>query len=56
LFQFRGNTVAPIDLKETPELVTIVRNMGASAETVKMARNNDDLKKMIVGGRRGMLD
>lgn len=56
LFQFRGDAAPPIDLKETPELVTIARNMGVSVEAVKQARTNADLKKMIIGGRRNMSD
>jgi ubiquinone/menaquinone biosynthesis C-methylase UbiE len=52
LFKRSNSAIPPIDSKETPELIKDVQAIGASPAMIKAARNNEDLKKLIVGGRR----
>jgi SAM-dependent methyltransferase len=52
LFQHNGSLVAPIDAKQTPELIKELQKIGASSSVVKAVRNNDEIKKLIIGGQR----
>lgn len=52
LFQHGGFSVPPIDAKQTPELIKDLQSLGASSSVIKAVRNNNEIKKLIIGGRR----
>jgi ubiquinone/menaquinone biosynthesis C-methylase UbiE len=52
LFQSRDLPVAPIDAKDTPGLLKELLNNGSAPAVIASLRNDADIKKMIVGGRR----
>jgi len=54
LFRRGDCAIPPIDTKETPELVKDAQIIGASASIISTARNDADLKKLIIGGHRAI--
>ena len=55
LFQHSGFSVPPIDAKQTPELIKDLQSLGAAPSVIKAVRNNNEIKKLIIGGRRELV-
>ncbi len=55
IFQSRNLETAPIDAKDTSGLMKELLSIGTTSKVAASVKNDDEIKKLIVGGRRELI-